>query len=48
MTMSEWFCEHRFNVGEPTIGGSKITESRLEEIEAWAEEVRAKKNGQNL
>lgn len=45
MTMAEWFCEYRYNVGEPTVGGSGITETRLSELETWAEEVKAKRNG---
>lgn len=44
MTMGEWFTEYRFNVGEPKVGGSNITESRMDEIEAWAETVKAKRN----
>lgn len=48
MTMHEWFAEYRFNVGEATVGGTKITESRMDEIKAWAEEVKAKRNGKNL
>jgi len=45
MTMAEWFVEYRFNVGEPKVGGTNITESRMDEIEAWADKVKAERNG---
>jgi hypothetical protein len=48
MTMHEWFAEYRFNVGESKIGGTNITESRYDELKAWAEKVKAKKNGKTL
>lgn len=45
MTMAEWFCEYRFNAGESKVGGTNMTEDRLDEIKEWAEQVKAKRNG---
>lgn len=44
MTMPEWYAIYEMHrQKEPVVGG--ITRGRLSDLEAWAEQVKAKRNG---
>lgn len=45
MTMQEWFCEFDFHQGDEKVCGTGITERRQDELDAFAEQVKAKRNG---